>query len=188
MPYPTPVWLLDKNVVRVALTALTRLELGQSLSAADLTCLELLRAVRENQVEGRISPELSNILSRFMHLPHVHLALITLPILYPTRYFRRWARRLRVANFSREDAKVVALATFGVDEARARFGADAIITGDVRLIHNFELEFSALDRRLRAMTAQLRMPYRSATLPRIITPEEATQDLAALQPGKRATP
>ena len=31
---------------------------------------------------------------------------------FPTRYTRRWARRLREANFDREDAYLLSLATF----------------------------------------------------------------------------
>jgi len=38
-------------------------------------------------------------------------------VLYPGRYFKRWARRLRDRTFTREDAKVLALGTFGTDEA-----------------------------------------------------------------------
>ena len=168
-------WLLDKNVLRVALIGLAKLDLGQELAAGDLVCLELLRAAREGQILGCVSSELVNILNRFMHLPNVRVVLSTLVVFRGTRYFRRWARRLRAEGFSREDAKVIALATFGVNEGRTRFGIDAIVTGDLRLIHNFEQHLPRLERRLRAMTAQLQPPYRFATLPKIMTPEEAAE-------------
>lgn len=175
MSDPPSVWLLDKNVLRIALAALARLDWSQELSAGDMACLELLRAAREGQILGCISPELVSILSRFMHLPYVRAVLSSLAVFHPTRYFRRWARRLRAEGFSREDAKVIALGTFGVDEDRTRFGVDAIVTSDLRLIHNFEQQFPRLERRLRAMTAQLAPPYRSARLPRILTPEQAAE-------------
>lgn len=116
MSNPALLWLLDKNVVRNALNALVRLDLGQPLVATDLPPLEVLRAARAGRIRGIISPELLNILHRRVHQPTVQTVLATLQVLHPTRYFRRWARRLHGEGFAFEDAKVIALGTFGMTE------------------------------------------------------------------------
>ncbi|MBI4769362.1 MAG: hypothetical protein HY784_02840 [Chloroflexi bacterium] len=126
-----------------------------------------------------ISPEPANILRRRAHLPIVRLALDTLTTFQPTRYFKRWARRLCHEGFTHEDAKVIALGTFGVDEFQSQFGVDALVTGDLNLIRNYEQRLTSIQRRLRAMTAQLSEPFCYARLPVIITPAEAAERLAA---------
>jgi hypothetical protein len=135
----------------------------------------LLRAIREEHVRGVISPELANILRRHTHQASVRVVLTVLPVFRPTRYFKRWARRLRDEGFTREDAKVIALGTFGRHEAETRFGADAILTDDVRLIHHYEQRIASIRRRLKAMTTQLPEPFHHALLPAIITPMEAVE-------------
>jgi len=141
MSTPTSLWLLDKNVVRNALHALAKLDVGQPLLASELPTLEVLRAAREGDVYAVISIEVTNILRCRENQPNVRLILATLPTFRATRYFKRWARRLRDAGFTGEDAKVIALATFGVDEMGTRFGGDAIVTGDLALIRNYEQQF-----------------------------------------------
>ena len=64
MSTPTSLWLLDKNVVRNALHALAKLDLGQPLLASELPTLEILRAAREGDVCAVISVEVTNILRR----------------------------------------------------------------------------------------------------------------------------
>lgn len=51
-------------------------------------------------------------------------------VLYHGCYFKRWARRLREDTFTREDAKVLALGTFGTDEAGQILGVHTIVTYD----------------------------------------------------------
>jgi hypothetical protein len=103
--------------------------------------------------------------------------LATLPVFLPARYFKRWARRLRDEGFTREDAKVVALGTFGTDEIQSRFGADAVVTGDLRLVRNFDQRRGPIQRRLKAMTAQLPRPYCNAKLPAVVAAVEAVESL-----------
>lgn len=173
-----PLWLLDKNIVRNALRAMVELELGQPPTAADLPPLEILRLARESRVRGVISPELENILRRRVNLPAVRVALAVLSVFRPTRYFKRWASRLRGEGFTREDAKVLALGTFGTDDVQSRFGADAVVTGDLHLIHNYTQRHSLIQQRLKAMAAQLKKPYCEAELPAVITPVEAVESLS----------
>jgi hypothetical protein len=171
------LWLLDKNVVRDALVALVRLDFGLSLNASNLTALELLRAAREGRVCCVISVESANILHHRADSLHVQAVLVALPTYRATRYFRRWARRLRHEGFTREDAKVIALGTFGTDEAETRLGVDAVVTGDGGLIHNYEQRLPLIQRRFRAMTVQLPEPFRRADLPTIMSQVEAVARL-----------
>jgi hypothetical protein len=46
------------------------------------------------------------------------------------RYFKRWTRRLQEHGFTREDAKILGLGTFGTDEAGEILGVQAIIILD----------------------------------------------------------
>jgi hypothetical protein len=71
MPEPTLPCLLDKNVVRHALQALVKLDLGKLQASDDLTPLEVLRAVREGRARAAVSPELSHLLRRHNQQIHV---------------------------------------------------------------------------------------------------------------------
>jgi len=85
---------------------------------------------------------------------------------------RRWARRLREAGISREDALVVSYASFGVDEQMETFGIAMVLTTDAKLKTHYMSIFDQLTRRFRRMTSQLKAPYRDAHLPTLMTPEE----------------
>jgi hypothetical protein len=64
-------------------------------------------------------PPSLHILQQFARSPAyastIHFFLNQVEVAVSTRYFRRWARRLREHGFSREDAAILALATFGTD-------------------------------------------------------------------------
>ncbi|MEM7536306.1 MAG: hypothetical protein AAF639_29245 [Chloroflexota bacterium] len=70
--------------------------------------------------------------------PTINLFLKPVEIVYPTKYNKRWARRLREYTFSREDASVLALATFGATADLSVFGAQSVITFDKRMINNWQ--------------------------------------------------
>ncbi|RIK39424.1 MAG: hypothetical protein DCC55_18095 [Chloroflexi bacterium] len=91
-------------------------------------------------------------------------------MLRPARYFKRWARRLRTHGFTSEDAKVLALATFGAAPAANALGVEQIATFDQPLINHFAQLQDRLTRRLRSMTAQLPTPYSLARLPVVRSP------------------
>jgi len=90
----------------------------------------------------------------------------------PSRYQRRWARRLRQAyGFEREDAHHLALASFGEGSEPSIFCANFFVTFDLRLIERFQTFHTDIDHRLKRMTCQLLMPYRDAELPEVLTPQ-----------------
>jgi hypothetical protein len=119
-----------------------------------------------------VSEETANILGRFFARREVRLFLDTVETMYAGKYFKRWARRLREYSFTREDAKVLGLATYGTDAAGEILGVEVIVTFDQSLINNYKVQRPALGRRLQAMTAQLSLPFRDAGLPEVVHPIE----------------
>jgi hypothetical protein len=119
-----------------------------------------------------ISEETANIMGRFSTWREIRLLLGTVEIMYVGKYFKRWARRLHEYGFTREDAKVLGLATYGTDAAGEVLGVEIIVTFDRSLINNYEAQRPALERRLRTMTAQLSLPFRDAGLPEVMHPIE----------------
>lgn len=101
----------------------------------------------------------------------VRLLLDAMEVLYPTRYHARWTRRIRdTTGLSREDAAMIALATFGANSARTIIGVHRLITCDQPMITGYTNYLPILERRLRAMIAQLSPPFHNATLPELTTP------------------
>ena len=82
------------------------------------------------------------------------------------------SRRVREAGFTREDAKVLALGTFGTDIEGAVLGVQVIATYDRPLARKWALETSKLRERLSAMTGTLEIPFRQVRLPNVLHPEE----------------
>ena len=93
-------------------------------------------------------------------------------VVFPARYFRRWARRLRDQGFTREDAAVLALATFGTDKDAQVLGMHFVVTFDQGMIQQWIAQRGAIRKRLAAMQQNLPAPYRHAPLPEVRRPEE----------------
>lgn len=120
-----------------------------------------------------ISPASYSILRRLSEFDEVRLLLNAVGVLLPVRYHARWARRVReTTGLSREDAALIALATFGTDEASSILGVRYFVTHDQALIAGCRMHASSLQRRLSAMSVQLSAPYHRAVLPEIRSPEE----------------
>ncbi len=164
-----PSYLLDKSVARRIIEALHHLD---NLSYEEELALELWRQLQDEQARLFIPTGVVNILQRFAHLVEVHTFLAAVEPLESGRYLKRWAQRLRRYNFTREDALVLALATYGTDVNGNIMGVDRLITLDRPLLHNFQTHRAQLQTRLRAMTGQLQEPYQHAILPRVLHPEE----------------
>jgi hypothetical protein len=99
-------------------------------------------------------------------------------VIQVTRYTRRWARRLREYGFTREDAAILSLGTFGTDLVGGILGVGAVITLDLKFINNFYTHRTTLNRRLRAMTQQLSVPFRHTGLPELWQPTKALAGLS----------
>jgi hypothetical protein len=160
-----PSCLLDKNVVRRAIEGIGKSQVSQPLTNEELTSLRLLLAAEQGQFALFISIEMQHILDRYGNHPDVQLFLRFVRVLRPTRYFKRWARRLREHGFTREDAKVLALATFGAETQASQLGVDQLATFDQPFINHVAHLQSRLTQRLEAMTVQLPVPYKLARLP-----------------------
>lgn len=172
MSSQAPTYLLDKNVARKAITGIAKAELGQSLTKEEADCLSLLLKAKRRNLRLFVSVEISNILRRFSEKPEVQIFLASVEVMQAGRYFKRWARRLREYGFTREDAKILGLGTFGTDGAGNILGVQAIITFDRPFINNYKAHLASLEDRLKAMTGDLLPPFRDAALPSVTRPEE----------------
>ena len=139
-----PAYLLDKNVVRRAITGMVKVSGKQKLTSEEVKVLVLLRRAQEESLCLFIAPESFNILQRFTDSPEVNFFLEMVEVMQAGRYFKRWARRLRGYGFTYEDAKVLSLGTFGTREAGDILGTDTVITFDQPLINNYELQLGTL--------------------------------------------
>ena len=176
-----PVYLLDKNVARKTIVGIGHVEQGTVPRLEEVLCLLLLRAAEQGRFIAYITPETFNILQRMRHRAEVLPLLSQVEVMQAGRYFKRWARRLREHGFTREDANVLALGTFGYDPTRKILGTSAIVTLDHPFINNYEQHRPALTRRLSAMTRQLTPPFRDAVLPELWTTAEALATLRAAE-------
>ena len=165
----TPTYLLDKNIARKFITCLYE---GAFMDDAAVTVLLFWDRSHAAGTCLLISPETANILRRFDSFREVHIFLASVEVLRGSRYFKRWARRLRAFGFTGEDAELLALGTFGTDEQGAILGVDVIITLDQRLMNNYQVRLPEIQARLSDMTAQLPPPFCHASLPEVLGPEE----------------
>jgi hypothetical protein len=172
--------LLDKGIVRRYTEGFWRSVRSQLLTPEQRIAQALLSA---SSVESFfISPELANLLHRRVSLLAVEQIRPFLNVLIPTKYQRRWARRLRQGfGFGREDAHLLSLATFGTDLSGETFGVDLFVTFDLKLVDRFAMNLAAMQSRFSRMVSHLSFPYTMATLPEVVTPDEA---LLLLSPVK----
>lgn len=88
-------------------------------------------------------------------------------IIVSARYWRRWARRLQQFGFTREDARVLSLGTFGTDEQESFLGVDEVVTFDRGMLNLFQQKREAIQKRLDAMKRDIQPPYDQAKLPKV---------------------
>ncbi len=172
-----PAYLLDKNVVRRTIEGIARVQRSQSLRSDQAVCVALLHACAQDRFVAYITPQSLHILERLTARNEVRDFLDEVDVIQVGRYVRRWARRLREHGFTREDAVVLSLGTFGTDVDGGILGVGAVITLDLPLTNNFYHHRSTLEKRLRAMTQQLRVPYHRAALPELWQPGKALAEL-----------
>ncbi len=89
----------------------------------------------------------------------------------PTRYFKRWSRRLRDFGFTPEDTRILALASFGTSGGRDVLGMHWVATYDQPLMNLWTSKQTEIENRLDAMRRQLLPPYNQVKLPRVHRPE-----------------
>jgi hypothetical protein len=143
---------------------------GRELTQDENDSLNLLWEGQKGKLNPFITIEAFNLLRRFTGQIEVGLFLEMVDVMQAGRYFKRWARRLREYGFTREDAKVLGLGTFGTDDTGSILGADAIVTFDQHFIRNYYVYLDALQERLSTMTINLSIPYSEALLPILVQP------------------
>jgi hypothetical protein len=163
--------LLDKNVIRYALSGLHHGH-RRLLSPLEAGALLFWQAAETQEVELFISQASYQVLQQLSRYHEVSVLLNSMEVLYPTRYHARWARRLRdTTGLSREDAAIIALATFGTNLTGTILSVHQVVTYDQAMITGYTNHLPTLQRRLKAMTSQLPAPFHRATLPDLTTPD-----------------
>jgi len=168
--------LLDKVVARRGLEGLLTLAEGRDLTEEELWTIDLLQRARGQDIQLFVTGGTVNILNQLEALPRysavVAAFLRRTEVAQPTRYFKRWARRLREFGFTREDAHILALASFGTSRRKDVLGMHFVATFDQPLINQWTLQQNKIGERLEAMRRDLRPPYDRVTLPQVLRPEE----------------
>jgi hypothetical protein len=173
MSVPTRL-LLDKSVVRRYFEGVSALARGLMLTEEEQRAILLVHLGRRKGQQLFIPVEAFNLLQAHRHRiapAETLMFLERVEVLYPGRYLKRWARRLRKRTFTREDAKVLALGTFGTDEAGQILGVHMIVTYDRAMLRKWEQEPEEIAEHLLDMTANLQAPFAQARLPDVRLPE-----------------
>jgi len=167
--------LLDKVVSRYAVSGLIKLRKGKSPVEAEIYSMNLIKNAG-SRIKLFIPLASANILIQYIETSKykkiIKLFLTKVEIAFPTRYFRRWSRRLRDFGFTREDAAVIALATFGTNESKNILGTKFVATLDQPMINNWTARQTEIKDRYNAMQADLSYPYNQALLPQVMRPDE----------------
>jgi hypothetical protein len=147
---------------------------GHELTEEQLWAVDLLQRAERQGIQLFVTAGTVNILSQLasVHAAVVAVFLDRVETLQPTRYFKRWARRLRAFNFAREDAYVLALACFGTTYGMNTLGMHVVATYDQAMINNWSVQRSKIEKRFQAMRRNLRSPYNQILLPNVLRPEE----------------
>jgi hypothetical protein len=173
----TPRYLLDKNVIRHLINGL---RLPERMGAEEQLALAIWVRLRQSGSLLCMSVETSHILQRLPSYREIALVEKTVAVLEAGRYFKRWAHRLREHGFTREDAKVLSLGTFGTDAMGAILGVGTIVTFDRPLINNFRQQEAVLAGRLATMAVNLPPPYTTVVLARVYHPAELWVEIVEL--------
>jgi hypothetical protein len=168
--------LLDKVAARYTIQGLLKLAEGRDLTDYEVLTLDLLERASSQQIDLFIAPPTLHVLQQIKQLPQytglIQLFLKQVQVAFPTRYFARWARRLREHQFSREDAAILALATFGTDVQGSILSLSVVATCDQPMITNWRLQHARIREQFATMQANLPQPYRQAVLPDVLRPEQ----------------
>ncbi len=148
----------------------------RSPTKEEISALDLFSLAHPPEMQFFIVPQTVSVLERLAQLPHyatiIQLFLERVEVIVSARYFKRWARRLRDYGFTKEDAAILALATFGTNKARNILGTDIIATFDQPMINQWSAQQLAILERFEAMRNDIFAPYNQAKLPQVLKPEQ----------------
>src|SRR5215831_13034700 len=168
--------LLDKVTARHILTGLLKLAEGRDLTAEEVVALSLYEQAGPHGLWQFMVSSTEGVLRRLEERPR-YAAIIQLfrqrvEVAFPTRYYKRWTRRLQAHGFTPEDASVLALATFGTDKEGRILGKHMVVTFDQPMVTHWAGQRTAIQTRLTAMQQELLMPYRQASLFEVLLPTQ----------------
>jgi len=160
--------------------ALLKLASAQELTIEEIHALGLYERADLPGMRLLIVPPTDNVLKRLAlfadYAPLIALFRSRAEVILPARYFKRWARRLRDYGFTREDAAVLALGTFGTNRDASVLGAHFVATFDKPMINNWRMQQAPIQKRLAAMRPHLQLSYRAAALPQVRRPEHIPEE------------
>jgi hypothetical protein len=166
--------LLDKVTARFSVQGLLKLAEGRELTEEELLSIDLLARSEPPTTRLFIAPPSANVARSLARMPRYSGVTLfffgKVEVARPAYYFKRWARRLRDFGFAREDAAILALATFGTDEEETILGMDFVATYDQRMIRHWSGQREAIQARLAAMRRDIPPPYSHAILPQVERP------------------
>ena len=166
--------LLDKVTARHIMEGMLKLVEGRPATSAELFALHFYQRAHSINITLFILPQTYNLLKRLNHLsryvvPIRHFLAAT-QVSYPARYFKRWARRLQEYGFTKEDAAVLALATFGTTPNGDILGMHIVATSDQPMINQWRAYHGEIQKRLSNMQRNLEAPYCHVSLPTVERP------------------
>ena len=180
-------YLLDKVTARFIIQALSKLADLRTPMPDEKIALDFFSEALQRHTLF-IVPSAENLLLRIRrnsrHATLIDEFLERVQVAYPTKYHKRWSRRLRAYEFTREDASVLGLGTFGEDAeilALGTFGEGAgdstlgmhcVVTFDNGMINNWSEHQAAILEQLETMKRDLPKPYCYALLPRVLHPKD----------------
>jgi hypothetical protein len=170
--------LLDKVTARRILEGLLKLAEARELTDDEIFALDFFERAAHEGLRLFIVPPTHKVLRQLHDLPRyaalIEIFLTRVELASPTRYFKRWARRVQDYGFTPEDANVLALATFCTGQEGDFLGVHTVVTFDQPMMHHWELQRSAIQEHLTTMRKDLPEPYRSAALPHVLHPAQVS--------------
>lgn len=146
---------------------------GIALDESEQTAVDTLNTELLAGKRLFIIPATDHVLSFFYRgREEVRIFRERVEVIVPSRYWRRWARRLQELGFTREDARVLSLGTFGTDEQESFLGVNEVLTFDKPLKALFDEKHTVIQEKLNALKRAVKPPYDEARLPKVVMPKK----------------
>lgn len=169
-------YLLDKVTARLIVQAILKRSQHKTLTPEEGSAIDFFWRTTAPEIRLFIVPATANILQRLLLFPEnsaaIHRFLSRVEVAQPISYYKRWARRLRDYGFTREDAAVLAFATFATDQDLSFLSMNLVVTQDQPMINNWLVRQTEIQKHLDAMRYNIPSPYCYASLPQVLRPEQ----------------
>ncbi|MBN1889343.1 MAG: hypothetical protein JW850_15215 [Thermoflexales bacterium] len=164
-------YLLDRHIIRHLIVGLS-LGQRQSLASPSAEALSLWQLAESQGIALCITDSLAYILKQQSAHAVTRFILAATTELGPTRYCRRWARRVcELADLPYEDAMTLAFGSFGIDQARSMLGVQIVVISNRSMLDKYNSHLYELRQRLDGMKARLPSPLNAASLPAVSLPD-----------------